>query len=253
MGLFSFFSKKKDEKREDNIDITLIQTDIHAHILPGIDDGSPDMEASIKMVEGMKALGYQKLICTPHVMNGYYQNSSEVILATHQKLKQAVADRGIDIELEVSAEYNFDSELIERLNNDDIISFGNSDYQYLLFELSYLNEPMGFDELVVKIKEKGFVPVLAHPERYPYFSSNREKYREMQAQGVLFQININSLSSLYPGAAKPTAEWLIEQGMVQFIASDAHRADHVTLLNDSFKHESLHKLVEGGGLMNGSI
>jgi len=253
MGLFSFFSRKKDEKRDHNIDINVIQTDIHAHFLPGIDDGSPNMEESVKMIEGMKALGYQKLICTPHVMHGYYQNSSEVILAMHDKLKQAVADKGIDIELEVSAEYNFDSELIDRLDNDDIISFGNEDFRYLLFELSYLNEPMGFDELIVKIKAKGFIPVLAHPERYPYYSNKREKYREIQNQGVLFQMNLNSLSGLYPGAAKPTAEWLIEQDMIQFIASDAHRADHVTLLNDSFKHESLHKLVENGGLMNANI
>ncbi|MFT6717587.1 MAG: protein-tyrosine phosphatase, partial [Saprospiraceae bacterium] len=199
MGLFSFFSKKKDEKREHNIDISVIKTDIHAHFLPALDDGSPNMEESIKMIEGMKALGYQKLICTPHVMHGYYQNSSEVILKSVEDLKEAVAEKGIDIQLEVSAEYNFDRELLKRLDEDDILSFGNDDYRYLLFELSYFNEPMGLNELIVKIKEKGYIPVLAHPERYPYFSETREKYAALQAQGVLFQINLNSLSGLYPG------------------------------------------------------
>lgn len=253
MGLFSFFSKKKDEKKDHNIDITQIKTDIHAHFLPGLDDGSPSLEESLKMVEGMKALGYEKLVCTPHVMHGYYQNSTESILNAHSMLKQAIAEKGIDIKLEVSAEYNFDKELLKRLDNDDIISFGNEDYQYLLFELSYFNEPMGLTELISKIKEKGYIPVLAHPERYPYFSGTREKYNELQSQGVLFQININSLSGLYPGGAKPTAEWLMGQGMVHFIASDAHRSDHVSMLNDSFKHSSLHALLDSGGLMNANI
>jgi protein-tyrosine phosphatase len=253
MGLFSFFSKRKDEKKEDNIDVSLIKTDIHAHFLPGLDDGSPSMEESIKMIEGMKALGYQKLVCTPHVMHGYYQNSTELILKTHSALQKAIIEKGIDIELEVSAEYNFDSELIKRLDEDDILSFGNDDYQYLLFELSYYNEPMGLDDLVARIQEKGYVPVLAHPERYPYLSESREKYNSLQAKGVLFQININSLSGLYPGGAKLTAEWLMEQGMVQFIASDAHRADHVDLLDQSFKHVSLHNAVESGVLMNSHI
>jgi protein-tyrosine phosphatase len=253
MGLFSFFSKKKDEKREHNIDISVIKTDIHAHFLPALDDGSPNMEESIKMIEGMKALGYQKLICTPHVMHGYYQNSSEVILKSVEDLKEAVAEKGIDIQLEVSAEYNFDRELLKRLDEDDILSFGNDDYRYLLFELSYFNEPMGLNELIVKIKEKGYIPVLAHPERYPYFSETREKYAALQAQGVLFQINLNSLSGLYPGGAKPTAKWLIEQDMVQFIASDAHRIDHVRMLDDSFKHVCLHELVDAGGLMNRNV
>ncbi|MFT6745734.1 MAG: protein-tyrosine phosphatase [Glaciecola sp.] len=253
MGLFSFFSKRKDEKKEHNIDINLVKTDIHAHFLPGLDDGSPNMEESIKMIEGMISLGYQKLVCTPHVMHGYYQNSSEVILKSHKELVQAVKEKGIDIQLEVSAEYNFDRELLKRLDEDDIISFGNEDYQYLLFELSYFNEPMGLDELIAKIKEKGFIPVLAHPERYPYFSGNREKYGALQAQGVLFQVNLNSLSGLYPGGAKPTVKWLMEQGMVQFVASDAHRVEHVGLLNDALKHVCLHDLVDGGGLMNANV
>jgi len=253
MGLFSFFSKKKNEKKAHNIDVSLVKTDIHAHLLPALDDGSPDMEESVKMIEGMKVLGYEKLICTPHVMHGYYQNSSEIILKTFKELKQAVAEKGIDIQLEVSAEYNFDRELLKRLDDDDIISFGNDDYQYLLFELSYFNEPMGLDNLIVKIKEKDYIPVLAHPERYPYFSGSREKYSALQSKGVLFQMNINSLSGLYPGGAKPTAEWLIEQGMVQFIASDAHRTEHVELLNESLKFECLHSLAESGQLMNPQV
>lgn len=253
MGLFSFFSRKKNEKKDHNINISLVKTDIHAHLLPALDDGSPDLETSLKMIAGMKALGYEKLVCTPHVMHGYYQNSSEDILTAFQELQQAVKKAAIAVELEVAAEYNFDKELLTRLEENDILSFGNNDYRYLLFELSYFNEPMGLSDLIDTIKKKGYVPVLAHPERYPYFSENRDKYHDLQAKGVLFQMNINSLSGLYSPRAKAAAQWLISQEMVQFIASDAHRLEHVELLDDSFKELSLHNLVDNGGLMNRNI
>ena len=250
MGLFSFFSKKKETKRADNIDLSLVQTDMHAHLLPGIDDGSQDMEQSIAMIDGLQKLGYQKLICTPHVMYGHFQNSTATILDTLGRLKQELLTRNIHIDIDASAEYNFDQELKERLENDDILSFGNDDYRYLLFELSYYNEPIGLDELISKIKEKGYIPVLAHPERYPYFAMNTNKYQELANKGVLLQINLNSLSGLYPGAAKMAAEWLLDNELVHFIGTDAHRIDHVERLNDALKSEKLHNFIEKGNLMN---
>lgn len=250
MGLFSFFSKNKEQVRPNNIDLNVIKTDVHAHLIPGIDDGSQSMEESIAMIKALKALGYEKLVCTPHVMHGHFQNSTEVILDGVKALREALAAEGIEIQLEAAAEYNFDQELMERLDKNDILSFGNEDYRYLLFELSYFNEPMGLNELIAKIKAKGFIPVMAHPERYPYYASAREKYQELANNGVLLQLNLNSLSGLYPGSAKPTAEWLLEQELVHFIGTDAHRIDHVEKLNEAFKKEVLHSFVEKGNLMN---
>ncbi len=253
MGVFSFFSKRKKEMEDYHIDLSKIKTDIHAHFLPGIDDGSPSMEESVRMIQGMKSLGYEKVISTPHVMQGYYQNSTKSIIEAHEQLKSVVANEGIEIELEVAAEYNFDGELLHRLKEDDILSFGNNKFRYLLFELSYYNEPMGLIDLVKKIKGKGYIPVLAHPERYPYFSVNKDRYHDLQAQGVMFQLNLNSLRGLYSVGAKLSAEWLIEQRMVQFLASDAHRASHVEMLDDSLKYVCLHDLLKEGSLMNAEV
>lgn len=253
MGFFSFFSKKKDTKRDYNVDLNLVQTDMHAHLLPGIDDGSQDLEQSISMIKNLQKLGYKKLICTPHVMHGHFQNSTDTIISTLDKLRKELKNKGISIELEASAEYNFDQELMERLDKNDILSFGNEDYRYLLFELSYYNEPIGLNELILKIKEKGYIPVLAHPERYPYFAHQTEKYQELTNKGVLLQINLNSLSGLYPGAAKMAAEWLLDNELVHFIGTDAHRIDHVKLLDVAFKSEKLHSFIEKGNLMNHTL
>lgn len=250
MGLFSFFSKKKETKRAYNIDLNQVQIDMHAHLLPGIDDGSQNMEQSVNMIEGLRDLGYKKLICTPHVMYGHFQNSTSTILETLGKLKEELKRKNIDIQIEASAEYNVDQELMERLDNNDILSFGNEDYRYLLFELSYYNEPVGLNEVIAKIKEKGYIPVLAHPERYPYFAQKTGKYQELANNGVLLQINLNSLSGLYPGTAKMAAEWLLDNELVHFIGTDAHREDHVKLLNEAFKSEKLHSFLEKGNLMN---
>lgn len=250
MGLFSFFKKKKAIKLDHPISIFQVGTDIHAHFLPGLDDGAANMDSSIQMIREMANLGYKKLICTPHVMFGHYQNSTASILACLDELKKRIAEEKIEINIAASAEYNFDQELMRRIEQDDLLTFGNESYRFLLFELSYFNEPMGLPELVAKIKAKGISPLLAHPERYPYFADQRHKYKELKDMGVLFQININSLSGLYPGGAADTAAWLIDQEMVEFIGSDAHRIDHVQLLRESLKWEKLHQLVNSGKLMN---
>lgn len=250
MGLFSFFKKNKAVKFEHPIPILQVGTDIHAHFLPGLDDGAATMENSVEMIREMVNLGYTKLICTPHVMFGHFQNSTATILSGLESLKKRVAEENIKVEIAASAEYNFDQEFIRRIDQDDLLTFGNENYRFLLFELSYFNEPMGIAEVIGKIKEKGIAPILAHPERYPYFAEQKHKYQQLKDLGVLFQININSLSGLYPGGAAATAAWLIDQEMVEFIGSDAHRIDHVHLLKESFRWEKLHQLVNSGKLMN---
>lgn len=250
MGLFSFFKKKKHTKRDFGVDVSNIKVDIHAHYLPGIDDGSASMEESLEMLRRMKAHGFSKVICTPHVMAEHFTNSTEVIKSGQKALQEASRAAGIDIEIGASAEYNFDRELLKRLEENDILSFKGGDYEYLLFELSYFNEPMGLEDLIFKIKQAGYVPVLAHPERYPYYGGNLEQYKRLKALGVLFQLNINSLAGLYSSGARQVAAWLIDNEMIEFVGSDAHKTEHCDLLKDAFMEEKMHQLVESGKLMN---
>lgn len=253
MAWFSFFKKKSPELLNERINLKLIGSDMHSHLLPGIDDGSKTMEESIEMILALKELGYQKLICTPHVMYGYYHNTTEKILSVFEQLKQELILRKIDIDLGVSAEYNFDEELLARLEKKDLLTFGNSSYQYLLFECSYFNEPVGLDALIIEIFAKGYLPVLAHPERYPYFASNPQVYADLKSKGVLFQLNINSLTGMYSKGVQQTATWLVEQDYIDFIGTDVHKIEHIHQLHHSFKHPLIHELATSGRLMNTGI
>src|SRR5690349_2914514 len=103
MGLFG----KKKETGTEKV-YSLLKADMHSHLLPGIDDGSPDMKTSLELIRGMKALGYSKLITTPHIMGDMYRNSRELIEAKLAELKSAAENEGIEIALHAAAEYFLD-------------------------------------------------------------------------------------------------------------------------------------------------
>ncbi|MDE5959925.1 MAG: hypothetical protein K2G59_07185, partial [Muribaculaceae bacterium] len=103
---------------------------------------------------------------------------------------------------------------------------------YLLVENSFAQEPWGLDKLLFDLKLKGYVPVMAHPERYLYYSvNNRDRYRQLHDTGLLFQINLLSLAGAYGKQEKQTAEWLLEHGMVEFIGTDIHRRGHTEYID----------------------
>ncbi len=210
--------------------------DMHSHILPGIDDGSDSLERSLELVRAMKELGYRKLIMTPHVMSDFYKNTPEIIREKLQLLRQAVAEAGIDMELDCAAEYYLDEGFLEKLeNNQELLTFGD---KYLLFETSFLNEPLNLREAIFTMRSKGYQPVLAHPERYTYFYGKYEELVALRELGVMFQPNLNSLAGYYSPGAREVAERLIEQGFVEFLGSDAHGLKHTHTLQKvlSTKH-----------------
>lgn len=226
-----------------------ILVDIHSHILPGIDDGAENIDESIEMIQGMYELGYRKLITTPHVMGDFYKNTPEIIKEKLEEVQERVKDDGIDVEIEAAAEYYLDEFFIEKLENDRCLTFGND---YLLVETSFMEPLANLNEFFFKIMIKGLKPVFAHPERYVFLQGDRDQYEEIHNKGVLFQINLNSLSGYYSPEAKDTAEWLIEQKLVDFVGSDAHKPRHVKVLNDTFNSKNFLKL-SGLNLRNNEL
>ena len=202
--------------------------DMHSHILPGIDDGADSLEKSLELVQAMKALGYRKLIMTPHIMSDFYKNTPEIIRERLALLRNAVQEAGIEMELDCAAEYYLDEGLLNSLENDEeLLTFGDN---YLLFETSFLNEPLNLREAIFKMRSKGYKPVLAHPERYTYFYGKFNELAELWQQGVLFQPNLNSLAGYYSPVARTVVEKLIDNGMVDFLGSDAHSLKHTESL-----------------------
>ncbi len=215
--------------------------DMHSHILPGIDDGSENMERSLELVQVMQSLGYRKLIMTPHIMSDFYKNTPEIIREKLALLKQAVAEAGIEMELDCAAEYYLDEGLLHKLEHgEELLTFGDN---YLLFETSFLNEPLNLREAIFNMRSRGYKPVLAHPERYTYFYGKYDALVALRENGVLFQPNLNSLTGYYSPGAKEYAERLIDGGLVDFLGSDAHGLKHTNSLQKVFNSKYLSKAL----------
>jgi tyrosine-protein phosphatase YwqE len=222
-------------------------TDLHSHLIPSIDDGSESMEQSLELVEELSNLGFQKLITTPHTMNHRFPNTKEDILNGFAKLKDAVVNRGIPVELEVASEYYFDEHFIELIEEGDLLTFGDN---YVLFELSYTALPFGVENGVFKLIQKGYKPILAHPERYATFQADPKKYEALKDTGLLFQLNVNSLDGFYGKSAKKAAEFLVDNGMVDFVGSDTHRPKYVEALKKTMSNKKLLKITENNHIKN---
>ena len=208
--------------------LSAIGVDMHSHILPGLDDGSENLEQSLELVQAMKALGYRKLIMTPHIMNDFYKNTPQGIREKLQLLQSAVTQAGIDMELGCAAEYYLDEWFLSKVKAEEpLLSFGDN---YVLIETSYINDPLNFKEIIFALKAAGYTPVLAHPERYAYLYNRFDALLEMYETGILLQININALSGYYSQAAKKVAEKLIDLKMVHFLGTDAHHMRHLQIL-----------------------
>ncbi len=219
-----------------------LRTDMHAHVLPGLDDGAESMDQALTLVREMVALGYRKLILTPHVMGDFYKNTSTGIQLKLAELQAAVQEQQIEVQLSCAAEYYLDEWLMQKLaDQEPLLTFGAN---YILFETSFINEPFNFREAVFRIKSNGYTPVLAHPERYVYFHHQPDTLAELRENGVLLQLNLNSLSGYYGEGARRTAEKLIDQGQVDMVGTDAHSLKHLYSLQKIANLAAFKKLCQ---------
>ena len=250
MGFFNrIFSKK--EKIIDPIDISFLKNDIHSHLIPGIDDGSPDMETTIILLKKFIDLGYKKVITTPHVMSDYYKNNPEIILSGLNHVRKEIKKQNLNIEIEAAAEYNLEPEFEKLLDDGKLLSFGAE--KFLLFELSFFDEPLRLNETIWKMIEKGFRPVLAHVERYGYWHNNYDKIEEMINRGVKLQLNIGSVTGAYGPEVKKFAERLIKNEIIDFVGSDCHHLHHLEMINHAIRLPIFHFLVKQSQILNKSL
>jgi protein-tyrosine phosphatase len=195
----------------------------------------------------LRDLGYRKLIMTPHIMGDFYKNTPEGVRAALQLLREAATAAGLDdVVLDCAAEYYLDEFLGRKLTDGtEMLTFGG-DKRYLLFETSYMNEPLNLFETIFEMKAQGYRPVLAHPERYTYLYGRFEEIAKMRRDyGVLLQVNLNSLAGYYSPAAKRVAEQLVDGGLVDFVGTDAHHLRHTdTLLRRTLPQPHLEKLLK---------
>lgn len=242
--MFGLFKKRS---KEPSIDFSSIATDMHSHIIPSIDDGAPNLETALAMARKYVALGFKKVIATPHVMADFYRNTPDTINKGLDVLKEGLLKNEIDLEVEAAAEYYFDETFINKLNRKEVLGFGNN---YLLFELSYINQPPNLLDVLFKIQDAGFYPVLAHPERYPYYHGSIENYQQIKEYGCFLQLNTISLTGYYGKGVKSAAESLVDYNCVSFLGSDMHHLRHAQALKNSLNLSRVEKLIGQGQLNN---
>ena len=237
MGLFGFFSAKP--KNRVALDLSKVKVDMHSHLIPGIDDGSQNMEETIAMLAKFEALGFSKIITTPHIKHPSYPNSSAIILSGLNEVRNQMKELGISLTLEAAAEYFYDESFLEKVKSRDLLTFGDN---YVLFEFSFYHTPTFVDVLFDELIKAGYKPVIAHFERYLYFLGSIEKAVEWRKRGVNIQVNLLSLTGHYGMEIKKQAEMLIDACEFDFVGSDCHRMEHLTLLEASLTLPQLEKL-----------
>lgn len=220
--MFNLFGKKLQPQQ------LWFKTDIHCHVLPGIDDGSPDVETSVALIERMKGWGINRIIASPHVTYGTFPNTRETTAAARGELQKALDATVGAPELSNAAEYRIDDLFLEHLEKGTLMTLPGN---LLLVENSFMQEPWNLDDLLFSLQIKGFQPILVHPERYSYYYSKKDRYERIHAGGTRFQVNILSLAGYYGREEKRIAEWLIEHGMVDYVGTDLHRHTHADAID----------------------
>jgi len=245
MGLFNWL--KKDNNHTNGIDLSVLHTDIHSHLIPGIDDGSPDMDTSLALLKELEMLGYKKIITTPHVKTEYFQNDVTKLDDLCERLRRAARFEGIKSDIEVGAEHLLDEGVNQRIKNGQFKTFGDN---YLLVELPFMFPPFGLDGYIFELQLAGYKLILAHPERYLYWLNDFNQFIRLKDSGVLFQVNIISLGNYYGKDVYNLAKKLIDNNMVELLGTDTHSGKHIEAVRKSCSSSLLKKLLESGRIIN---
>jgi len=242
---FPFFKKEKEKTRG-----PVLKVDLHSHLIPGLDDGSQSMEESLTLLRGLEALGYEKVITTPHIMTDAYRNTSKIIKGGLVSLREAAKAEGIQVEIEAAAEYYLDEGFYDHLHSGEVMSIKN---KYLLFETSYVSKPLVIEEMIFEISAAGYIPLMAHPERYRYVTDPLKEYSRFKELGVLFQVDLNSFGGHYGKGAKKRVDFLSKHGMIDFLGSDVHNKKQVETLSDIFMSDAYGDVFTHNTILNDEL
>jgi protein-tyrosine phosphatase len=240
-----FFGKKKSTP---GADLSWLEADMHSHLIPGIDDGSPDIETSLELITGLKDLGYKRLITTPHILWDMYQNTPEIINEGLQQVQNAIAEEKLDITLSAAAEYyiddHFESQLAEK---EALLKLKEN---WVLVEFSMVTAQMDIQQILFEMQIQGYQPIIAHAERYSYLAHNKGFYDELRDAGCMLQVNLLSLVGYYGKGVQELAEYLIKKEYYDFAGTDLHNARHLAQLQKVCSSPLLERLKDSGKIKN---
>ena len=230
-------------------DLSVLKTDIHSHFIPNIDDGCKTLDESIALLKKMDEIGFQNIVCTPHIQYEVYHNSKENIFPAFESLKTAIKQHLPNLNLHIGAEYMLDDGFSDQLK-DGLISFGKKNF--VLVELSFFNPHQKHLYYLQEMLNKGYTPILAHPERYGYWYDN-EIFINLHNAGVQLQINIPSLCGFYGNAVKKRALELLKTDLTFCLGSDVHNEFYMENITNGLKSKLMKNLLSNKNFNNSEI
>lgn len=223
------------------------QQDMHSHILPGIDDGSPDVSTSIALIKGMQHAGIKQFFGTPHIMAELHKNNKDTISNAYQQLKAALDKNNMNIELRYAAEYMLDEGFLGHLKAGNMMTIHDN---FILIETPFYQEPLDINELIFEIETHGYNIILAHPERYHYVDDNLKVFQKYLDKGMKLQLNMLSLSGYYGVREKEVARKLLERGYYSYVGTDLHHERHLGRLASTNLDKKVIKMLENNAWDN---
>lgn len=201
--------------------------DLHAHMLPGLDDGPAKLEESLEMAAVYEAAGFSRVAMTPHwVLGSAWQPSREKVLKWVEGLQKALERQGVALEVVPGMEVAMTLGISKRLERGEVIPLNNG--RYMLVEPPFQQMPVGWEQILFEISASGYRVLVAHPERCTHLVREPEAIQEMVKMGVGLQINWKSLLGRYGQTVKETAWSFLERGLGHILATDGHRAEDIS-------------------------
>ncbi len=235
--MFNLFKAKPNQAI---LDFSRLGVDLHSHLLPGIDDGAPDLETSLNLIQGLQKLGFQRIFTTPHVMSDYYPNTRDLILRKQEEVQEAMEANGMDVAFGAAAEYYLDEHFVRLHQTEPLLTLpGNR----VLIEMSFHRPYPDLHRVIFDLQMKGYLPILAHPERYPYYSQP-DDYQNLKALGCSLQLNLLSLTGYYGRPIQAAAKTILGNGLADFLATDLHHDRHLSNLQTACSHELVVKTLQ---------
>ena len=197
--------------------------DLHCHILPGIDDGAPDLATSLAMARLAVADGITVTACTPHILPGVYNNSGAMIGAAVARLRVALAEAEIPLRLVAGADVHVAPELVAQLGAGSALTINGS--RYLLLEPPHHVLPPRLEDHIFHLQTAGYVPILTHPERLSWIDAHYRLVKRLVYNGVLMQLTAGSFLGRFGRRPRYWAERMLDEGLCHVLATDAHNID----------------------------
>jgi protein-tyrosine phosphatase len=223
--MLSFFNRYQKVRQPG----VFLHTDIHAHWLPGLDDGAKDSNESLEMISLYVQLGYRRLIATPHVYHEMYPNTSTHIQQSFETIKNLAKKHFPDLEVAYAAEYFMDEDFKKLLSEKQLLCVWD---KKVLVEQGYFAEIPGILEIFFEMHLQGYQPILAHPERYTYYFNNTNRLSQFRDAGADLQLNLGSIMGKYGPQVKKQAYTLLDLNLIDYIATDAHSPADLKSLSD---------------------